>query len=213
MANQTSGSPAMYALLIGIDCYLPNRFPNGGSYTSLSGCVRDIYHVADFLQYNLGMPQERIVKLTATNTGAKEPPEPREQWPTYEAMVAAFKGISDMAQPGDQVYIHYSGHGGRAPTIYPQLKGPAGQDEALVPTDIGNSEARYLRDVELAKLLNDMVSKGLVVAVVLDSCHSGGMTRGSVRRHEGQRKLPSPPQPRHHCGNRRSTAVSLSFAR
>ena len=198
MANQKSSTPAMYALLIGIDCYLPNRLPDGGFYASLNGCVRDISHVADFLQYNLGMPQERIVKLTATNTGAKEPPEPPSQWPTYENMVAAFKRISDMAQPGDQVYIYYSGHGGRASTLYPQLKGPAGQDEALVPTDIGNSEARYLRDVELAKLLNDMVSKGLAVTVVLDSCCSGGMTRGqgkTVAAVRGIQSVDTTPRP------------------
>ncbi len=197
MANQTNSSPAMYALLIGIDCYLPNRLPNGGCYASLNGCVRDIYHVTDFLQYRLDVPQERIVTLTATNTGAQEPPEPREQWPTYEAMVTAFKRVSDMAQPGDQVYIHYSGHGGRASTIYPQLKGPAGLDEALVPTDIGNSEARYMRDVELAKLLNDMVGKGLVVAVVLDSCQSGGMTRGQgkVAAVRGAPSIDTAPRP------------------
>lgn len=52
-------------------------------------------------------------------------------------------------------------------------------DEALVPTDIGNSEARYLRDVELRYLLKEMVDRGLVITVVLDSCHSGGATRGA----------------------------------
>ncbi|HEY9812460.1 MAG TPA: caspase family protein, partial [Candidatus Sericytochromatia bacterium] len=76
--------------------------------------------------------------------------------------------------------IHYSGHGGRAATIYPNQKGEDGVDESLVPTDIGNSEARYLRDLELAQLLQDMVDKGLVVTVALDSCHSGGSTRAGV---------------------------------
>ena len=98
-------------------------------------------------------------------------------WPTYVNMVAAFKKIAEMAQPGDQVYIHYAGHGGRTATIDQRHKGEYGVDEALVPMDIGNSEARYLRDIELAKLLGDMAKKGLVVTAVLDSCHSGGMVR------------------------------------
>jgi hypothetical protein len=85
-----------------------------------------------------------------------EPLEPRDKWPTYENMVAAFKGITEMAQPGDQIYIHYAGHGGRTTTIDKRHKGENGIDETLVPMDIGNSEARYLRDIELAKLLNDM---------------------------------------------------------
>lgn len=77
------------------------------------------------------------------------------------------------------MYIHYSGHGGRATTTFPDLKGKEGIDEALVPTDIGNSEARYVRDVEIAPLLKAMVDKGLIVTVVFDSCHSGGATRGN----------------------------------
>lgn len=92
--------------------------------------------------------------------------------------MAAFKQLGDTAQSGDLVYIHFCGHGGRASTMFPKLKGENGIDEGLVPTDIGNSEARYLRDIELAKLLNEMVDNGLIVFVVLDSCHSGGMTRG-----------------------------------
>jgi hypothetical protein len=198
MANQTSGTPTLYALLIGIDCYLTNRLPDGGYYPSLGGCVRDISHVEAFLKRTFHVPEGNILKLTATNTGAQEPPEPRELWPTYENMVAAFQRLTAMAQPDDQVIIHYSGHGGRAPTLLPQLKGEHGLDEGLVPTDIGDSEARYLRDIELTKMLADMVDKGLSVAVVLDSCHSGGMTRGrgdvAVR---GISSIDTTPRPTH----------------
>jgi hypothetical protein len=97
--------------------------------------------------------------------------------PTYENIVRKLQEITEKAQPQDQVYIHYSGHGGRAVTNYPQSKGTKGIDEVLVPTDIGKPTSRYLRDVELAALLQTMVDKGLVVTVVLDSCHSGGTTR------------------------------------
>jgi Caspase domain len=172
------GKPELYALLIGVDCYLPNQLPGGYYYASLGGCVRDIKHVETFLLSRLGMTQERILKLTASRGDGQKPLEPLEQWPTYENMVAKFKQLLAVANAGDQVYIHYSGHGGRALTAYKSLKGDDGLDEALVPTDIGNSEARYLRDVELAYLLKSMVDKVLIVTVVLDSCHSGGATRG-----------------------------------
>jgi hypothetical protein len=179
MTNQGDGTSNLYALLIGIDCYLPNRLPDGSSYPSLGGCVRDINHVEAFLKQKFQLPDQRILKLTATDSGQPEPPEPRDHWPTYENMVAAFKRLTTLAQPGDQVYIHYSGHGGRTPTIVPEIKGPNAHDETLVPTDIGNSEARYLRDIELAKLLQALVDKQLVITVVLDSCHSGGASRGA----------------------------------
>ncbi|MEL7038752.1 MAG: caspase family protein, partial [Cyanobacteria bacterium J06592_8] len=173
----TSTTPNLYALLIGIDCYLPNELPEG-SYGSLKGCVRDINHVEAFLKNRLQVPETHITKLTASHLkGSTEPSEPQELLPTYENMVAKFQEITEKAQPQDQVYIHYSGHGGRAATIYPKLKGEDGIDESLVPTDIGNSKARYLRDLELAKLLQNMVDKGLVVTVALDSCHSGGAAR------------------------------------
>ena len=171
----------MLALLIGIDCYLPNRLPDGGWYPSLGGCVRDINHMQAFLTTRLGLGDDQIVKLTASNQPGdnKEPAEPKEQWPTYENMVRAFKTITDKANPGDQVYIHYAGHGGQSPTAFKELKGDNGLDESLVPTDIGNSEARYLRDVEMAHLLKQMSDKDLIVTIVLDSCHSGGATRGN----------------------------------
>jgi len=168
----------LFALLIGIDCYLPNQLPDGGYYPSLGGCVRDITHVEAFLTSHLGLASDRIVKLTASNTPARKPLEPREQWPTYEKIVAAFRGMTERAKPGDQVYIHYSGHGGRTPTAFSELKGQNGLDESLVPTDIGAPGTRYFRDVELAHVLNEMSRKGLLVTIVLDSCHSGGVTRG-----------------------------------
>ncbi|BAY66898.1 peptidase C14 caspase catalytic subunit p20 (plasmid) [Calothrix brevissima NIES-22] len=168
----------MYALLIGIDCYLPNQLSDGTSYKNLGGCVRDIRYVESFLNLKLGILPEQIFKLTASDVGKSEPAEPPEQWPTYENMVTMFNHLIEVAEPGDQVYIHYSGHGGRAKTAYPQLKGENGIDEVLVPTNIGNSTGRYLRDLEIAKLLERMVDKQLVVTVVLDSCHSGGATKG-----------------------------------
>lgn len=179
MTTLPNDLPQQYALLIGVDCYVPHRLPDGSHYPSLSGCVRDITQVEAYLTQTLRLPDEHIFKLTASHIGAPEPPEPRDQWPTYAQIVAAFRRLTRLAQSGDHIYIHYSGHGGRTPTKFPDLKGLQGLDEALVPTDIGDATARYLRDVELAHLLEGMVDKGLLVTLVLDSCHSGGATRGT----------------------------------
>jgi len=174
----TPKSSRLHALLIGVDHYMPNRLPGGSYYPHLGGCVRDISHVEEFLKNKLGLPADRITRLTASLTEGDKPAEPPAQWPTYKNIIAGFKNLTKQAKAGDQVYIHYSGHGGRATTAYAKLKGKTAQDEALVPTDIGNSEAQYVRDVEIAHLLKAMVDKKLVVTVVFDCCHSGGATRG-----------------------------------
>ncbi len=177
MPQPPTVTPKYYALLIGIDKYLENELPDGSYYGDLSGCVRDINHVEKFLLTTLRVPSRNIIKLTASNNGSDKPAEPASLWPTYENMVASFETLIRKAKAGDQVYIHYSGHGGRAASLIPKLKSN-GLDESLVPTNICHSEARYLRDIELAKILRTMADKKLIVTMVLDSCHSAGMTRG-----------------------------------
>ena len=166
----------MHVLLIGINYYQPNRF-----YRDLKGCVHDVNLVDDYLQSSFQIPPTDIHRLTSPTpeesslleVSATQP----DLAPTYENIIQAFVKITAAAQPGDQIYIHYSGHGGRASTRYPELKGENQNDEGLVPSDIGIS-GRYIRDVEMATLLKRMTDKGLIVTLVLDSCHSGGATRG-----------------------------------
>jgi hypothetical protein len=169
----------LHALLIGINYYLPNLLPNGLYFNNLLGCVRDIVRTEAFLRSRLGVPPENIIKLTSSNNGKNEPAEIPSQWPTYENIVRAFHKITETARSGDQVFIHYSGHGGRTRTSKPfrKLKGKDGIDEVLVPMDIGNSEGRYLRDTEIHYLLKAMVDRGLIVTIALDTCHAGGTVR------------------------------------
>lgn len=185
MANHTDSPVKLYALLIGIDYYESNRL-----YSNLQGCVRDINLVDDYLRQTLDVPTEQIYRLTSPipesviTTDGEE--SQIDALPTYKNIVDLFKIITEKAQVGEQVYIHYSGHGGHAKTVYPILKGENQYDEALVPMDIGDSEVgQYVRDVEMATLLKRMTDKGLIVTIILDSCHSGGATRGDTAIRSG----------------------------
>jgi hypothetical protein len=175
-----ASTPDLYALLIAIDAYLPNRLPDGSSYRNLGGCVRDITHVETFLQTMRNVPADRILKLTASINpdDITQPLELPEHLPTRQNIIDQFRKLGEIAPSGAQVYIHFSGHGGRAKTIFPDIKGDTAIDEGLVPTDIGTSQ--YLRDLELAQLLKELADRGLTVTLVLDCCHSGGATRGDV---------------------------------
>ncbi|MCT7975894.1 caspase family protein [Laspinema olomoucense] len=184
-----NSNSTFYALLIGVDYYLPNPL-----YKNLQGCVKDINLVADYLKKALKIPTQQIFKLISPHPNTLETVDCQDLPPTYENIVKTFKKITDIAQPQDRVYIHYSGHGGRALTIYPELKGNGQYDEGLVPLDVGELEGHYLRDVELATLLKNMTDKELTVTVILDSCHSGGATRGDcdIRGSESPDFAPRP---------------------
>jgi hypothetical protein len=199
MAEATSNISNIYALLIGVDCYMPNRLPDGSYYVNLGGCVSDIQRVEAFLKDFKRVPVPQILKLTASpSAGDKsKPSEPPEQLPTRDNMVASFRKLGEMAPAGSQVYIHYSGHGGRAKTVFAEIKGADELDEGLVPTDIGTSEGQYLRDIELAHLLQELVNKGLLVTLILDCCHSGGATRGDAAIRGMNVEDNKPLQPNH----------------
>lgn len=174
-----------HVLLIGIDYYLPNRLSNGAVYKNLQGAVRDVNLMEGLFKERLKVPEDNIIKLTSS-IPLNQSSEANDQLPTYENIVNSFHKIINTASEGDSVYIHYSGHGGRTRTIIPEEKGENGTDESLVPVDIGepdesgNSPGRYLRDIEIAKLLQIMVEEHkLNVTMILDSCHSGGTTRGN----------------------------------
>jgi hypothetical protein len=191
-------SPTFHALLIGIDHYFPNKLSNGGEYRSLGGCVQDVERVAAMLAVRLGSLKEegrlQIQVLAASDRGGQAGGDP-SSWPTAENIRKALAELIERTQPGDQVYLHYSGHGGRVSTLWKDWKGEQGVDEALVPMDIGSATTpggpplthadRYIRDVELAHYLDRLASKqdgqgnGIVTTLVFDACHSGGVTRGT----------------------------------
>jgi hypothetical protein len=187
MVTLPEKKPNIYALLIGIDGYKQNPL-----YKDLKGCVRDINLVADYLLKTVKIPSERIFRLTSPPPEVAQTIATKDPEPTYANIVAQFKALTELAQAEEQVYIYYCGHGARATTIYPELKGVDQEDEGIVPSDFG-AGGRYLLDVELAMLLKRMTDKGLIVTLIMDSCHSGGVTRGDGAIRSGGETDKTPP--------------------
>jgi hypothetical protein len=182
MLEDSPVSTNLYALLIGIDCYLPNEKSGTPNPANLGGCVNDVNRIEAYLRRQIGLPETQILKLTSTISGAGTPTEPVEQWPTRENILKGFKWLDNVAKPGDQLYIYYSGHGARVrtPLKYQGLKLGEGFDEALVPCDYNQGTDRFLRDFELAHVLRGYVQRRLETTIILDSCHSGGATRAEL---------------------------------
>lgn len=104
---------------------------------------------------------------------------------TKSGIVSAIKTLTQKAQKGDVVVIHFSSHGQQ---IYDDDGDEIdGYDEAIVPYDAGLYFApgiyegeRHLRDDELGALvttLREKVGPEGNVLVIMDSCHSGTGTR------------------------------------
>ena len=167
MENEHS-EPRYYAILIGIDAY-PTK--------PLTSCVRDVQMIKGYLQDN---PKSMDIRaLTGSKSLDSEIVTPREDpeyWPTYRNVTSAFKTITSQAQPGDFVYIHYSGHGTRLKPCLDFSNWSTG-DLALVLLKGDQSPEEYLRGPRLAGLLKGMVDKRLKVTLVLDCCFSATVYR------------------------------------
>lgn len=92
---------------------------------------------------------------------------------------AALDGLEARVMPNDEVLIYYSGHGGRTLAWDGRADRCA---EALVTV-----EGQTLFDHELATRLQRMAMKARKLIVMLDACHSGGVTTRAVLGSEPER--------------------------
>jgi Caspase domain len=165
-----TSTPCKWAILIGIDFYTD---PN----IRLQGAVNDVDDIEFWFSQNHTMTS--ITKLSAIDHNEEtqiEPGGPESSWPTYDNILRELKRVTDAASPGDFVYLHYSGHGTLNPTTATEYQEDFGSDAALVLFDRENG-VRYLCGIEIAALLDEMVQKDIKLTVVLDCCHSGGVSR------------------------------------
>ena len=151
-----------YAVLIGIDNYL--------AVPKLSGCVSDIETIEELLGARIQGPLvvRKLVARREEEGGAGAD----DELPTRDAIIAVLSALSgDAVNAGDRVLFYYSGHG-------TQLYDPAAEDtrQALVPQDF-QAGAGLLYDIELRTLLDRIYARTGDLTVVLDCCHSGGITR------------------------------------
>jgi hypothetical protein len=171
----------VWILLVGIDFYFDKNY-------RLRGAVNDVSDIEEYLKefYKgcMGVKATKLVASVTEDPGQEFPPEAENLWPTYDNFTAELRRITSKASPDDIVYIHYSGHGTLrlATSSEHTYQEECGTDAALVLYEPkSQSKVRYLRGIELALLLDNMVEKGLKLTIVLDSCCSGGISRKEDR--------------------------------
>jgi hypothetical protein len=84
--------------------------------------------------------------------------------------------LIDAARPGDISVFVYAGHGSRMRNLGSDE--PDHMDQTIVPAD-SEDGAPDIRDKELARLFRKAADKKVLLTIVADSCHSGGISRGA----------------------------------
>lgn len=161
------------ALLIGVWKYY-----KGPGYPNDLHTEPDVQAMKTILTEEFKVPAANITTVTAPDDTTKANIE------------KAFAKLVSDTNAGDQVYVHYSGHGSQVPdqdgdeTI-------DGMDETIVPSDYNPTDEKtradsQIRDDDLHKYIDQLLAKKPeLVTMVFDCCQSGTVTRDVRLPHRG----------------------------
>jgi Caspase domain len=90
--------------------------------------------------------------------------------PTFLNIIEAFKSLSERSQPGDAVFIHFAGHGGRILDTTDEVDTES-YDEVIVPSDYATNG--LIRDTLIFKTLLAPMRYGVTVTILIDTCDTG----------------------------------------
>ncbi len=146
------------ALCVGI-----NEFKSLPMSSWLSGCVNDANDLSKTLK-KLGFTARSITVL-------------RDKEATKKKVMTALNDMVDQAAPGDHLVFTFSSHGTQVPSAPGDVDEPDGLDEAFACHDIrSNGDSWDPKTVIIDNELRDLFAKvpdGVLVEVLLDTCHSG----------------------------------------
>lgn len=167
-------TPRKLALLVGVNSYPPG-------IPSLKGCLADVEMQYELLVHRFGFNPKDIVVIT----------DEADLKPTRQNILDQFQThLIDQAKPGDVVVFHFSGHGSRIIDPYPipeliingeVVPNTNKLNGTLVPRDRNTERSDVVQDIMGRSLFLLMYAlKTNNVTAILDSCHSGGGTRGDL---------------------------------
>lgn len=131
-----------------------------GQQGELRGCHNDVKNIKKYLIECQGFAESDMLILMDDG---------QHHSPTKQAIEQAFVRITQYSKAGDQVFVHYSGHGGRVRDTSGDEDD--GYDETLIPVDF--QSAGQILDDDILKMLVKPMQEGVTVTVLMDCCHSG----------------------------------------
>ncbi|EPR61345.1 ICE family protease (caspase) p20 domain-containing protein [Toxoplasma gondii GT1] len=144
------------ALLVGINYR--------GTDAELRGCVNDVHRMKNLLcsVYGFHDSSTTLVALTDDSRNSL-------YRPTRNNILKAMHWLTIDNRPGDALFFHFSGHGGRE--IDRSGIEEDGYDETILPVDF--ETAGQILDDELHAFLVQPLQSGCRLTAVMDCCHSG----------------------------------------
>lgn len=142
-----------HALIIGVGRY---RDDPARPVAALEGVAHDMRSALEMAAL-MRVPPEQVTLL-------------RDADATRERVQQAIDDLAARVQPGDRVFLYWSGHGSR---YFDEQEG--GCVETLVPHDL-----RDIGNREFAQWLQPVSAKADKLFVVYDACHSGGVGGAAV---------------------------------
>lgn len=131
-----------------------------GQQGELSGCHNDVKNMKEYLVKIQGFEERNMTILMDDNYHTS---------PTRSNISQAYRDLVRSSVPGDTVFCHYSGHGGRV--VDTSGDEDDGYDETLIPVDF--KRAGQITDDELFAKLVKPLPKGVLMTSLMDCCHSG----------------------------------------
>ena len=145
-------SPTAHALIMAIGDYQ-------GPIPKLEGVPYDVATSTEIAR-RMGVPAGNIQVL-------------RDRELTLDGMRLALDALEAKLGGSDQVFIYYSGHGGRQ--TVKEENGTERCAESLISVD-----GQGFTDVELESRLKRVAQKAQKTIVLIDACHSGGVTTRAI---------------------------------
>lgn len=125
----------------------------------------DIRSMKDFIVNVHGFPETKGLMTVLLD-------DDEHKHPTHLNITEAFKALSEQSQPGDAVFVQFSGHGCRI-LDSPIDADVESYDEAIIPSDYKVSG--MIRDTLIFKTLLAPMRYGVTVTLLFDACDTGVM--------------------------------------
>lgn len=142
-----------------------------GTNSELSGCINDVQNIQKYLEKHYSI--DKIKVMTDHCKG--------RLYPNKRNIIRQLKWLAKDAKAGDNLYFHYSGHGGQ--TYDYDGSEEDGKDECIYPID-----CKIITDDHLNNYLVDPLPAGVKLVCVIDACHSGTMLDLKYHYQPGQKQ-------------------------